>query len=139
MDYRGDIDGIAFHERGVGYYGNLSNIFVLAKNAKLEMNGLYVGPNVYGIVRVKPRWMASLALKVSLYKNALDATLGVDDIFYTFVNRVETHHLNQNWYSVANNDTRRVRISLSYKIGKMKPSRPSTKYSNKEEKGRLGH
>ncbi|MDI9339727.1 MAG: outer membrane beta-barrel family protein [Sediminibacterium sp.] len=139
MTYRGDIDNVSFYQTGINYFANLSNVFLLSEKMKLELNALYVGPNVYGIVKLKPKWMASMAVKMALFNDRMDMALGVDDVFYTFVNRVESKHLNQNWYSYKTNDTRRFRISLSYKFGKIKINERATRLSNEEEKERLNH
>jgi iron complex outermembrane recepter protein len=139
VKYRGDIDGVPFRQAGINYYGNLSNIITVSKKTKLEVNGLYAGPNVYGIVTFKPKWMLSLAVKTTFYKNKVDFTAGVDDVFLTFIDRVQTNALNQNWQSVKTHDTRRIKLSLNYKFGKMRVAERSVRASNEEEKGRLNH
>jgi len=139
LSYQGDISGSNFNQTGISYYGNLSNIVILGKNLKLEINGIYVGPNIYGVVQLEPKWMASAALKMSLFKKHLDLTLGMDDVFDTFISRVDTRYENQDWSSVKSYDTRRFKVSLNYKFGKIRVSEHRINASNEEEKGRLNH
>jgi iron complex outermembrane receptor protein len=138
-DYQGDLGGSSFHQTGINYYGNLSNIILLGKNVKLEVNGVYIGPNIYGVVHINPKWMASLAVKTSLFKDKLDLTVGIDDVFYTFITQVTSDYQNQYWTSVKTNDSRRFKLSLTYKFGKMKIGDRNVKASNEEEKDRLKH
>ena len=139
MDYQGNIGGVDFHRTGLTYYGNLTNSFLIKKNAKLEINGTYLGPNIFAITQTKPRWMASFALKMSLCKEKLDLTIGVEDIFHSFIGKSQAHFENQNWTYQAIDDTRRFRIALNYKFGKMKIEERNVNTSNEEEKGRFKH
>jgi outer membrane receptor for ferrienterochelin and colicin len=83
--------------------------------------------------------MASIAFKISLCKERLDLTVGVDDIFYSFIWHTGIDFENQNWSYTQTNDTRRFRIALNYKFGKMKIEERVVNQSNEEEKGRLKH
>jgi iron complex outermembrane receptor protein len=139
MDYKGEIDGVNFHRTGTVSSANLSNTVLVGKNAKLELSGKYLGPNVYNVVRRKQNWMASVAVKMSLCKDQLDLTAGLDDIFYSFIWHTRVSFENQNWSYSQMNDTRRFRIALNYKFGKMKIEERLINQSNEEEKGRLKH
>ncbi len=139
VNYKGDIDGIRFQRTGLNCFANFSNSILVGKNAKIEVNGIYIGPNIVGIIQVKPRWMASLALNMSLCKEKLDLTLGVDDIFYSFIVKSEASFENQNWNFSNKSDTRRFRVSLNYKFGKIKIEERNVNGSNEEEKERFNH
>jgi iron complex outermembrane receptor protein len=139
MDYKGDIDGANFHRTGATSSVNLSNDFLIGKNTKLELSGKYLGPNVYNVVQRRQNWMASLAVKMSLCKDQLDLTLGLDDIFYSFIWHTSVNFENQHWSYMQMNDTRRFRVALNYKFGKMKIEERKVNQSNEEEKGRLKH
>jgi hypothetical protein len=139
VDYKGEIDGVNFYRTGTTSSANLSNNFLIGNYAKLELSGRYFGPNVYNVVRRKQNWMASIALKMSLCKEQLDLTLGLDDIFYSFIWHTGTNFENQDWSYTQMNDTRRFRIALNYKFGKMKIEERAINQSNEEEKERLKH
>lgn len=137
--YKGDIDGVDFKRIGITYFGNISNMVLIGEKSSLEINGIYFGPNVLGIIQVKYRWMASIAFKTKILKDRVDVTLGIDDIFHTLILKSNTNFENQNWNYNANNDTQRFRIALSYKFGKMKIEEREIGSSNEDEKVRLKH
>jgi hypothetical protein len=139
VDYKGEIDGVHFYRTGVNSSANISNNFLMGKYAKLELSGRYLGPNVYNVIRRQQNWMASIAIKMSLCKDQLDLTLGLDDIFYSFIWHTGAVFENQNWAYTQMNDTRRFRIALNYKFGKTKIEERAINQSNEEEKGRLKH
>lgn len=139
VNYKGAVDGMNFNRSGITYYGELLNSILVGKNAKFEINGTYWGPNIFGITRSKARWMASVAVNFSLLKERLDLTLGVDDIFYSFIGASRTNFENQNWTYQQINDSRRFRIALNYKFGKIKIEDRPVNPSNEGERERLKH
>ncbi len=139
VNYKGDIDGINFNRTGISYFGNISNTILVGKNMKFEASGRYLGPFISGIVQVKPRWIASLAVKMSLFKEKLDFTFGMDDVFYSLKLRSTSNFENQNWSYLQINDTRRFRVALNYRFGKIKIDERNVNTSNEEEKQRFNH
>ena len=139
MSYKGDINGVDFSRSGITYFGSLNNSVLLGKNTRLELNGSYWGPGVFGIITVKSRWMASLAVNMTLCKDKLDLTVGMDDIFHSFKVRSETDFDNQHWTYNQSSDTRRFRIALNYKFGKINIEERNVDSSNEEEKERFSH
>jgi hypothetical protein len=138
MNYKGDINGIKFYKSGLNYYGFISNSFLIKGQTRLQLNGTYLGPNVFGIFRFKPRYMVSLGITSTLLKEKLELTLGVDDIFYSFIFKNEVDYDNQKWEFSLREDSRRFRISLNYKFGKINVQQRAA-VSNEEEKERLNH
>lgn len=138
VNYKGDINGVKFYQSGLNYYGFISNNFLIKGQTRLQLNGTYLGPNVFGIFRIKPRYMVSAGITSSLLKEKLEITLGIDDIFYSFIFKNEASYDNQNWTFSLKEDSRRFRISLSYKFGKVRVQERGAA-SNEEEKGRLNH
>lgn len=139
MDYKGDIDGVSYQRTGITYYGTITNSILLGKKVKVEVNGMYLGPNVWGIIEKKSRWMSSFALKMSLCKEKLDLTLGVDDIFNSYKVGVETNFENQNWSFEHKADSRRFRVALNFNFGKMNIEERNINSSNEEEINRFNH
>jgi iron complex outermembrane receptor protein len=139
LDYKGDIDGMPFHRQGMSSSVNLSSNFLIGSKTKLELTGIYLGPNVFTVLHRKANWMASIAYRVSLCKEKLDLTVGLDDIFYSFIWHTDVSFENQNWSYTQMNDTRRLRIAFNYKFGKIKIEERSVNQSNEEERSRLKH
>jgi hypothetical protein len=107
----------------------------LTENIKLELGALYNGPYVAGTMIIRDSWEANMALRVSCLKNKLDITTGVDDIFYT--SRFAPRGYSQKWEGLERYDTRRFKISLTYKFGKIKVNERTVRSSNEEEKQRI--
>ena len=139
MSYKGNIDGVYFHRTVITYSGNITTGVLVGKNTKLEISGRYLGPSITGIIQKKPRWMSSIACKTTLFKEKLDLTLGVDDIFYSFVFKSSASFENQNWSYKQINDSRRFKISINYKFGKINIEQREVIKSNEEEKERFNH
>lgn len=138
IQYVGDVNGAVFDTRSVFYNASLTNTFIVHKNTKLEIIGLYNGPKNNGLVQLKSRWMVSFAIKQTFCKGKLDASLGVNDLFYTFKAHTYVNFANQNWNYYQTTDTRRVFISLNYNFGKLKIIDREVN-SNEQEKARLNH
>jgi hypothetical protein len=138
-NFKGDIDGLDFNRSGIEYFGNLSLQILVNKNTKLELEEIYKGPFYYGIAQGKSKWNTSVAIKFSLCKERLDLTLGVEDIFHTFYWRTNTNFDNQDWHYKRVDDTRRIKIAINYKFGRIKIEERNIDSSNEEEKGRLNH
>lgn len=137
--FSGSIDDLNFQRTGITYYGTVTNNILLIKDTRLEVNATYFGPNISGIFIIKPRVLTSLAINKSFFKNKLDLTVGVDDIFYSFIFKSMANYENQNWSFSRISDTRRFRISLNYTFGKTKIEERNVNSSNEEEIERLNH
>ena len=138
LDYKGDIQGVPFKTGGLYYNGYFTNTLLFSKSTKLEITGFYRGPKYTGITEVKSRWMLSLALKRTFFKEKIDCTVGINDIFYTLIGKSSVNFANQNWNYAQTSDTRRVIVSLNYNFGKIKVIERQTQ-SNEQEKERLNH
>ena len=91
-----------------------------------------------GLVQVRPRWMVTLAVKKSFFKEKLDCSIGINDIFYSGYFRTWTKFNNQDWNYKVTQDTRRFTISINYNFGKTQFQERETS-SNEQEKERLRH
>jgi hypothetical protein len=136
LGYKGESGGATFLSHAFSYNANLSNTFLLPGEIKLELSALYRGPNLFGIVYIDPVWSASFAIQKSFFKEKLDCTIGMNDIFNTFRFHTYSNFNNQNWNFYQSSDTRRVSLSISYNFGRIKTEERETN-SNAEEKERL--
>jgi hypothetical protein len=138
IQYVGDVNGAVFNTKSIYYNASLTNTLIVHKNTKFEIIGIYRGPKNNGLVQIKSRWMVSFALKQTFFKGKLDGSIGLNDIFYTFVAHTYVNFANQNWNYYQTIDTRRIVLSLNYNFGKLKIKEREIS-SNEQEKARLNH
>ncbi|MCW3085507.1 MAG: TonB-dependent receptor [Bacteroidetes bacterium] len=118
-DFKGTIDGEIANSATKQFYGALKVEFLLPKNFKIQANGYYATPFYDAIQRYAPVSSINLVISKSLLKNKLDVTLGFMDIFYSENQSMSSKLPDQYYYYFQRGDTQRVRLSLSYKFGKM--------------------
>lgn len=138
LTFNGAIDGNSYSGVSFQYYGFISNQLTLPKSFKIELNADYQAPGNVVIYKNKNRWSLNIAIRKSFLNNKLNATLGMNDIFYTSIVRNSADYLNIHSNLRTTFDTQRFKASLSYNFGKVKVQQRQTK-SNQEEKGRLNH
>lgn len=132
----GQLIGQEYKSNGYFYIASLTNEFLI-KQAKFEFNAKYIGPRFNGIWKNGPRWGISFALKKSFLKEKLDVMVGLDDVFFTMIGSNNMKVQEQEWRITATNDSRRIKVGLSFNFGKIKVEEREIS-SNDEEKGRLG-
>lgn len=136
--FNGKVNDLDYSSSGFSSNALLRNELITGKRSKFEISTQFFGSQPLGVLRIKPKWSFNFAFKQKLLKEKLDFVIGVDDVFYTLVDRVGADFQNQKW-SVSNTyDTKRIRLSLSYNFGKLKVERREVN-SNEEEKERLKH
>ncbi len=133
-----DRDKIDAIERN-GFQISLStnNTFSLGKNTKLEANFWYNSPNKSRIFDIAEIYSLNIALKQSIFKNKLQLSLAVNDIFdkasysrlASVVNGIETVY-------AQNYSTRFARFSVSYNFGNSKIKNKQRGFGNDEERNR---
>jgi hypothetical protein len=137
-EYSGDVEGVPFKTSAFSYAPSVTNTFLAPKDTKIEVIALYNSPKNAGFVQIKSRWMVSLAIKKSFFKDKLDCSVGINDIFYSYIGRSGVDFNNQNWNYSASRDTRRLILAITYSFGKIKVNEREID-SSEEEKERLKH
>ena len=138
IEFVGDVNSIPFKTTAFSYAPSLINTFIAPKNTKIEVTALYNSAQNIGLIQLKSRWMISLAIKKTFLKGNLDCSIGLNDLFYSYVGRTSVNFENQNWNFSATTDTRRIVVSINYNFGKIKITARETN-SNEQEKDRLNH
>lgn len=122
------------------YRVNTLSQFIFKKGWSAEIVSRYTS-SIIQLQRIyKPRYQINAGIQKRMLKNKASVKLNVDDIFYTLkqkdittgLSMTEAYHLNIE-------DTRRIRIGLSYNFGKEGFSRKRRNNSDgiDEEKGRV--
>ncbi len=134
--FNGNINNAPFDRTLFGYDFSINNDLILFKKLKVQVNGYYYSPTIYGITSSSNFWWVDLALKKTYLNDNLIFNLSFSDIFHTNFYSTKTQFGDQNYFYRNIRDTRRVSLSVIYKFGKIKVNgRQST--SNDNEKVRL--
>lgn len=136
LDFKGSVSGVAFRTYGFSYSATAINEFILPRDYDIELLGMYRGPNLYGITRIDPVWMVSVAVKKLFLDRNLSCTIGLENVFNSMKFHTHTQFDNQDWNYYVVADTRRLSLSVSYNFGKVKVEQRGSN-SNEEEKQRL--
>jgi hypothetical protein len=119
FDFKGVINGETAASATMQFYGALNAEFALPKGFKIQANGFYATPFYDAIQIYTPVSSVNLVVNKSFLKNKLDVSLGFFDILYSENQFMSTRLSDQYFYYAQRADTQRVRLSLSYKFGKM--------------------
>jgi outer membrane receptor protein involved in Fe transport len=135
-DFKGTIDGRDLNTSAFSYFVSGNNTFLLPRNFKFEVGGYFVGPWLYGgFYKIRPRGALNLGIKKKMFREKLNVTLSIQDIFFTASNHNFVNFQNQNMEIFETYDSRRVAINVSYSFGKIKIDRRNVEG---DEKGRMG-
>jgi len=134
-DFRGTINGEPAISATFQFYGSLNTEFILPKDFKIQVTGFYLTPFRDAIQIYTPISSLNFMINKSFFKNKLDVTLGFLDILYRENGYMSSKLSDQYYYSENKGDTRRIRISLNYKFGKMHIEQ---KLNNQENENRFG-
>ena len=100
-------------------YFNLNQEFYLPKDFKIQVwvsrgSAMRHGPQVY-----LPRSAIHISVNKSFLKQKLNVTLGFNDLLYKDYFSYTTTYINQNFYQKNLSDSRRIRLTVNYRFGKM--------------------
>jgi len=138
FSFNGYINGIKYTNAAPACYAYASNTLILPKNIKIELNALYLSPWLNASNFIKPRWSFNFAIKKTFFKDKMDFSIGINDLFFTMISRSNSIYVtSQTYKTTVSWDTRRFVTSLSYNFGKVKVQQRDVKAN--EEKKRLGH
>ncbi|MDR2773241.1 MAG: TonB-dependent receptor [Tannerella sp.] len=123
--------------RGFSYNISLNNSFTLPYGFSAEISGFYLFGLKQGYFVLEPIGNISAGVRKSLLDNKLMISLNVNDLFYTYNERISAQYGNINYKVVNDRDSRSASLSLRYSFGSktVKASRHRTS-GIEEETGR---
>lgn len=115
----GELNGEDVTSQTRSYYFNLNQEFYLPKNFKIAVwagrgSEFQHGPQTY-----HARSAVHLSIDKGFLNNKLNITLALHDVFYKDYFSYTTRYSDQSAYWYDRMDTRRVRVRISYRFGKM--------------------
>lgn len=135
--FNGDVNGYMLNNSGIpSFYFSTDNSFTLTKKTTAELNFWYEhryqeGPSIF-----KPTCSLGFGIKRMLLDNRCAIVLNVSDIFWTEPYRWNTtlESMKEEW--TAKNDTRVVKLNITYRFGTGKVKKVQGNNSAEEEKKR---
>lgn len=124
--------------KGLGAYFSTNNSFILNKNKTIkgEINFWYQTPQYDDIYKTASMAGLDLGAKFSLVNNSLQVAVIAQDILKTDITKSRTTSGSIGYRFSDYNDSRYVRVSLSYKLGSRKINLKPQNFGNEEEKRR---
>jgi outer membrane receptor protein involved in Fe transport len=119
----GQLYGKDINTTSTNWHTRLSNTFTITKTTKLQIDGMYNSPTVSAQGRREGFLFTNMAVRQDLFKNKLNITLSVRDLFSTA--KFEFESQGPDFYSKTkfNQRPRIVSLSLSYKINNYRQQR----------------
>lgn len=114
-----------------------NNTFSLPKNIKIELNWLYVSPQVFGISKSNPYYVLSGGIRFSAGKNKWDIRANIVDILNTDKGSGGTSFQNQQLKFAGRTKNSLVRLSLAYKFGSNGTKQSKARSGLEEESKRV--
>jgi iron complex outermembrane receptor protein len=113
-----------------------NNDFILPKGFKLQLTVHYNAANRYAANYNKSNGNCDFGIKKAFMKGQFNVMFQFLDMFYTDISRTVYDFDNQYYTFDSYNDTRRFRLTLNYKFGRMN-IRVKEKSGNQQETGRI--
>lgn len=116
----GELKGENVTSHTVNYYFNLNQEFYLPKDFKI---GIWAGKGSafqHGPQTYHARSAVHISIDKGFFNNKLNVTLALHDVFYKDYFSYTTKYSDQSSYWYDRMDTRRFRIRINYRFGKMK-------------------
>lgn len=136
MNYKSRINGAPLNVNTLSCNIYLNNDFVLPKDFKMQLTAHYNAPNRSGPNFNKANGSVDFGIKKAFMKGRFNIMFQFLDMFYTDISRTVYDFDNQYYTFNSRDDTRRFRLTLNYKFGKMN-IRVNDKRSNQQEDGRI--
>lgn len=133
-NFKGQIDGQNADSKTMQYYASLNSEFSLPKNFKITLFGFYVSKFYDGIQTSYPVSNISVAFNKTFFNNKLSITLSMFDMLWREYSSHSSQLSDQYYYYRQKGDTRRGRINILWKFGKI---RVEQKLNRSEDNGRF--
>lgn len=97
-----------------GIQANMNNTFTVAKKWYIDLSGFYMSKFEFGNMTIDPMYMVNLSFKRSFWKNRLTASIFVNDIFNTGLQKVTSSNNGATTRTVVCNMLRQAGFSIRY-------------------------
>lgn len=120
-------------------YAQLNNSFSLKGGVKLELNGTYMSPQVFGPFWMEQMWRVDAGIKKSFFDNKLDVSINGMDIFRGMEFKGRANFQGQVAVINQYNAMQSVRLTIRYKFSKGEKFEAPKRNGGLEEINRTGN
>jgi hypothetical protein len=119
------------------YNLSVTNSFTLTPHLTAQLSGYYNSATIQGFYKSVPYYAVNAGFKLTVWQDKLLLALALADLFYTERGAADVHYTSQDFGFYRRNDTRLVRLSLTYKLGNAQQTAKSLREgAGQEERGR---
>jgi hypothetical protein len=99
------------------YNLSVTNSFTLTPRLKAQLSGYYNSPTIQGFYRTVSYYALNAGATLKLLEGKMLVSMSLTDLFYTERGAADVHYAYQDFGFYRRNDTRLLRLSLTYKLG----------------------
>ena len=115
--YRGQYLGSEYRRGQLSAIVYVQSKVRLPQGVSLEVSGFYHSAGLNGLVAFRPFGSATLGLQKSVWREQMQLRLVAADVFFTNKQRGTVRYQNQDISFFTQNESRQLRLSISYKFG----------------------
>lgn len=112
----GNIEGLNFRV-GNSLYAYSNNFFTFKNGWRVDLTGIYVGPQALGIYIISPQIQVNLSVQKSLFNKMGELRLSLSDIFNTLYVGQDYKTISQDGFNCRKPETRFLQLTFNYKFG----------------------
>lgn len=133
-----ELNGQGVRNGRLSVFAQTNHTMQLPAKLRLEVNGSYVGPGIYGVYRVRGIGWVDMGLKRAFAKDHLEASLGVTDVFRSRkIGGVYRQNSSLNEFAQYRGE-QAVRLSVRYRFARGERFDSKRRTSDLDEVNRAG-
>jgi hypothetical protein len=136
-DYYGELQGADFSNIHYSWYANSLNTFALKKGWSAELSFQYASLRIEGINLYQPFYTLDAGIKKRFAKDRGTVSFNVSDIFQSENQNYTEQYLNTNFTEDFHRDSRRVHLTLTWKLGRSEFERQEKQKAAADEMNRV--
>ncbi|HYG40578.1 MAG TPA: outer membrane beta-barrel family protein [Cytophagales bacterium] len=128
------LDG-EINNTGFSWTLNSNHNFTLPRDFSAELSGMYLSPNVEGIIKIRSMYVVNMGIQKNLWDKKANIKLNVNDVFNIMKFRGTIDYQNQHLNILGKWESRLARITFTYRFGKedIKPARRRSSGAESEQ------
>lgn len=115
-------------------YAQCENEITLGKNMVAQVSGDYMTGAAYGILNIRPQYGIDLGISKKVMHDKGTLRAGITDVFNLRQNLIDVKFQNMDIYLRDKNETRRIRVSFTYRFGNNENQRKRNSATEDEQK-----